>query len=551
MSNKIYCIELELSNGEIIEFYNYPLDEPFNCTLRETKVVADDLITILEAPQNDPTVHPGNDKIFIGFSSDDPSDTYRFPLWFPTNLLTKHICIAGAIDSGKTSLSYRLIAGALKSFGTVVIGEAKGGNKGFAEGAGFTNLAKYLVKQLSITAYRWPRGNCWFNPLSALGNRNERREFLNSIVQCLSLDGEYEMFGDKIIDIVLYLLDFLYLKPQYEVTLRQLVKFLDSVNGSTIFQDEFCNKAKKVLEDQDNSLNVDNVCQELKEIHNSLTSLDYFRFGDPEYIATRNAMSRLANILKSEDLLHYTERHKYGLDNQLLVELTIDDILANRSLVVISQPIADPTSKIIGTIFWDTLYAQILNKGVYNQNSRREKVLAIFDETDDLPTGKLGESGGFIRQYGVGLVDIMPSIRNEERWNRLNQVYQTFISLTPALLPMTRFIHNMLPPEEKYSPFHPEISFGESGSLKVNLNFDRSYLQPVETPGISSRFLNDTGKRTALLMLKNPTRIFWVDLESPLLGKFDYLLQDAVSEKARPEAVRVVDYALGLSTHFP
>jgi hypothetical protein len=555
MNSESYYVRLNLPNREAIEFCNYPLDKPFECEEDETKIVSDDLISILEDSQSDLTVNPGIDKIFLGFSSDDPSDVHRSPLWLHTDLLTRHTCIVGSVGSGKTSLSYRLIAGSLKNFGTVVIGEAQGGNNGFADGAAFTDLAKYLSSKLNIQTYRWPRGNCWFNPLSELKEEKNCREFFDSIVQCLELDSDYKMFGDKIIDIVLYLISFLVLMSSLysshdKVTLRSLVRRLDTINGPASVAKQL-DRCEKDLKSQESSEGVVTQLLQVKNIRDSLTNLDYFQLRDSMYIGTRNVISRLYNTLNSEDLLYYTEFHSHGRDKQALVKLSMDNIIINRSLVVVSQPLEDPNSKVIGAIFWDTLYSQILSKGIYKENSGREKILAILDETDDLPTGKLGESGGFIRQRGVGLVQIMPSIRNEERWSRLTQVCQTFISLTPALLPMTRFIYDMLPSQRKASPLYPVISSGESGSLNLNLQFDPNYFQPVETPGISYRSLNDTGKHTALLMLKNPIRLFWIDLESPLLANMDDLLHQALLPEAKPTAGKAIDYALGLSTHFP
>jgi hypothetical protein len=556
MSYTNYNARLNFPDGKVIEFCNYPLDKSFECEEDEIKIVSDDLINILEESQYDSTVSPGNDKIFLGFSSDDPSNIHRFPLWLHTDLLTKHTCIVGSVGSGKTSLSYRLIAGSLKNFGTVVIGEAQGGNNGSADGAAFTDLAKYLSKKLNIKTYRWPRGNCWFNPLSELKEKKSRREFFDSIIECLELDSDYKMFGDKIIDIVLQLIEFLelhsliFISSHDRVTLRSLAYLLDTINGS-IFVDNELKRCKKYLNECEQSSDVSRALREVNTIRDSLVNLDYFRLTDPMYIGTRNVISRLYNILNSEDLLYYSEFNSHNYDGQSLVNLSMDDIIMNRSLVVVSQPLEDPNSKVIGAIFWDTLYAQILSKGIYKENSDRQKILAILDETDDLPTGKLGESGGFIRQRGVGLVQIMPSIRNQGRWSRLTQVCQTFISLTPALMPMTRFIYDMLPSQRKASPLYPVISSGESGSLNLNLQFDPNYLQPVETPGVSYRSLNDTGKHTALLMLKNPIRLFWIDLESPLLANMDDLLQQALLPEAKPTAGKAIDYALGLSTHFP
>ena len=94
------------------------------------------------------------DKIFLGFSSANPNSSQRFALWIPPEFISSHILIGGSIGSGKTSLTYRLVAGALNTFGTVVIAEAKGGINGFAEGAAFTNLAQYLGNNLGVKSYR-------------------------------------------------------------------------------------------------------------------------------------------------------------------------------------------------------------------------------------------------------------------------------------------------------------------------------------------------------------------------------------------------------------
>jgi hypothetical protein len=86
--------------------------------------------------------------------------------------------------------------------------------------------------------------------------------------------------------------------------------------------------------------------------------------------------------------------------------------------------------------------------------------------------------------------------------------------------------------------------------LKLNLQFNPNHSQPIETPGASYRSLNDTGENTALIMLKNPIRLFWVDLESPILGEMDILLQRALSQDAKPVTGKAIDYALGLANHF-
>jgi DNA segregation ATPase FtsK/SpoIIIE-like protein len=114
-------IEIELSNDKIVSFFSYPLDQAFDCL--EGKLVNEDLSNALKDPANYRNLHSDQKSvIFLGFASDRPDDIYRFPVWLPADLITNHILIGGAIGSGKTTLTYRLIAGALENFGTVIIG---------------------------------------------------------------------------------------------------------------------------------------------------------------------------------------------------------------------------------------------------------------------------------------------------------------------------------------------------------------------------------------------------------------------------------------------
>lgn len=261
---------------------------------------------------------------------------------------------------------------------------------------------------------------------------------------------------------------------------------------------------------------------------------------------TANGLNLLINLLDQEDLLYYTEYHKN------LQELKLDDlttgILYKKSLVVVSQPLNDPSSKIVGVMFWDALLNAVLDLAP-NPNQKRQKVLAILDETHRLPVGNLGNSGDFLRQYNLALVEITPSIVDRERWERNKHVYQTIISLTPGVNEIASLIYERLP-NYQAPLFNNSIGLDTNadGSLKISPKVQVNDSQQQigqDNPGVSLRSMLSTGKFTALLQSnKIPEGVFWLDLESSLLSKFDELLADALA--GNQVAAKIVDYTLGL-----
>ncbi|MEG5067574.1 hypothetical protein QUB33_28805 [Microcoleus sp. B3-A4] len=333
-------IEIELSNGEIVPFFSYPLDGAFDCL--EGKLVNEDLCNALKDPANYRNLHSDKGVIFLGFASDRPDELYRFPVWLPADLITNHILIGGAIESGKTTLSYRLIAGALENFGTVVIGEAKSGRNGYAEGAAFTNLALYLHKRSNRPVYRWPRGNCWFNPLPYLKDKSDREGFLQAIRRLIQAGGDMQLYIDNAVEIATLLIEYMQIarlriaiielmqkkdtqiklkmtKYLKNCTLRTLVHLLRYPTGVEEDLTTFIKTMELV-----NGLK----CEEIEDIHkfkyikHKLDISNFFKMMKDEYIGTRHGLNRLASeIEKDEDVLYYSEPHNQDRDGQPLGEL--------------------------------------------------------------------------------------------------------------------------------------------------------------------------------------------------------------------------------------
>lgn len=547
-------IEIELSNGEIIDFLSYPLDQAFDCL--EGKPVNDDLPNALKDPANYRELHSDQGVIFLGFASDRPNALYRFPVWLPANLITNHILIGGAIGSGKTTLTYRLIAGALENFGTVVIGEAKSGRNGYAEGAAFTHLALYLKKRSNIPVYRWPRGNCWFNPLPYLRDKSDRDGFLQAIRRLIQVGGDMHLFIDKAVEIASLLIEYMQMDTKNnpkKCTLRKLVYLLRYPNEVEANITKLINKIESIKEL--NSRDEADL-KKFKDIKYRLEISNFFRMLEDEYVGTRNGINRLANeIEQDEDLLYYSESHNKGRDDQPLVELTIDHILYNRSMVIVSQPLSKPSSEIVGAIYWDSLLNQILEIGSdlpkNTDGKSREKVAVFLDETHRLPVGKLGDSGDFLRQFGVGLIEITPAVVDTARWEKNKLVWQTMISLSPGIDAVTKEIYDHLPviPQDDIT-IRPYKDAKGRTRIGYEINDKLSQKQGNDNPGVSWRSLQCTGNRTALLWLNNNKVLIWIDFESELLKHIDSLLEDAISPKASRAVKAAVDYALGLVKEF-
>lgn len=164
--------------------------------MTKNKKLPQDLKNVLENPACKKALKPGFRKVYIGHGSSNLEDGNLVPIWLPNEALSSHCLIGGAIGSGKTMMTMRLIAGALKNYGTIVIGEAKGGKNGSAEGAAFTDLGRYLSKQLGYPVYRWPRGNCWFNPLLYLREAKDRKAFFETL--CNQMQSSTGISGDML-----------------------------------------------------------------------------------------------------------------------------------------------------------------------------------------------------------------------------------------------------------------------------------------------------------------------------------------------------------------
>lgn len=551
-------IKIELSNGEIVDFFSYPLDQAFDCL--EGKIVNEDLPNALKEPDNYRDLHSDKGVIFLGFASDRPDDLYRFPVWLPADLITTHILIGGAIGSGKTTLTYRLMAGALENFGTVVIGEAKGGKNGYAEGAAFTNIALYLQKKSNRPVYRWPRGNCWFNPLPYLKTKSDRDGFLQAIRWLIQVGGDMQFFIDKAIEIASLLIEYMQMdtinNPR-KCTLRNLVHFLrypGEVEKNITKLIDFLESLKELNSRGEADL------KKFKNIKHRLEISNFFRMLKDDYVGTRNGINKLANeIEKDEDLVYYSEPHNKGHDGQPLVELTIYDILYNRSMVIVSQPLSKPSSESVGAIFWDSLLNQILEIGPEirsnlpkNKDGKpREKVAVFLDETHRLPVGKLGDSGDCLRQFGVGLIEITPAVVDTVRWEKNKPVWQTVISLSPGIDAVTKEIYDHLPPVPQDDvTIRTSKDAQRRTTIGYEVNDKSSQKQVNDNPGVSWRSLQYTGNRTALLWFNNNKTLFWIDFESELLKHMDGLLEDAISPKASRAVKAAVDYALGLEKEF-
>lgn len=551
-------VEIKLSDGSLVSFYPYPLNTP--CICDKSRKVANDLSEVLLHPyEEDELLQPGKNKIFLGFAAQDPSINARFPVWLPVDKLTTHLFIGGSTGSGKTSLAIRLIAGALKSFGTVVIGEVKSGTSGFAEGAAFTELATYLGRQLNVNTYRWPRGNCWFNPLLYLENKANRDGFLDAIVRQIEFGGEMQGYVIKAAEIAGLIIEYLHMSPDMNIkrhfcTLRQLLSFMRSPND---LQDQI-KEIMDFLKKQQLDKNGKDTLQKVKTLEERFNSPEgFFNLEKNKLIPTANAINAIANLLDNEDLLHYSEPNDKDIQGVIeLKELKIDDILYNRSIMVVSQPLQERSSKIVGPLFWDALLSHVQQLGiglpVNSAGKPREEVAIFLDETYRLPTGQMGDAGDYLRQYHVGLIEIAPGIKNQQRWEECKMVYQTFISLSPAIAPLVDFMHSQLPNIEE-DPIQPRMSIN-NGSLKIGIDMNSQNSQSgKDNPGVSRRSLINTGKRTGLLMNRDIQGIFWFDFESPLLGQFDpelkaSLLKDAI--KGNPTAIAATDYALGLVMDF-
>ncbi|MFM7715016.1 MAG: hypothetical protein ACKO7A_20610, partial [Microcystis sp.] len=154
----------------------------------------------------------------------------------------------------------------------------------------------------------------------------------------------------------------------------------------------------------------------LEKIEQQLRLANFFYMDHKELVMTRRGVKIFQNLLDQEDLLTYTEPHPN------LKKLSFEDILYHKTLVILSQPLSQSSSKIIGTIFLDNFLNYVLELGSNPKTKNGEdrlKTLVILDETHRLPVGKIGDSGDYLREYGIGLVEVAPTIpKDNKRWEQ-------------------------------------------------------------------------------------------------------------------------------------
>jgi hypothetical protein len=381
---------------------------------------------------------------------------------------------------------------------------------------------------------------------------------MNSIASQSSVAGEMEAYVSRAADIAAYILEILETlfgngTDREAISLRELVRFLKQ-------PEEVLRFIKGVTDN--NSLS--SYHSKINIIDNELKRLNFFELasahGRDRFVMTMGGINFFTDLLDEEDLLYYTEPHTHDREGNELKKLELDDILYNRALVVISQPLASNhlSAKIVGPIFWDALLNHSLKIGLPDriESDRKRQDLAIFlDETHRLPTGRIGESGDFLREYRVGIVEITPAIIDRTRWERSKHVYQTIISTSPGVSEVCDLMHDRLP---SYIPkLEVGIDVKMTSDRKMSINpmiINRQYeARNQDNPGVFPRSLRSTGRYTALFQTADPeinaNGLFWLDLESPILAKLNDLLEEALQEKKG--AAKLIDYALGLVQKYP
>lgn len=553
-SNKSEAYHYKLSNGDLIKFVSNPLNEPSNAHF--PKLIDPQLVEILLDPEPIRSLHSSNTnkKIFIGFGAKQPNKTERVPIWISPKILFSSVLIGGSIGSGKSTLIARLLAGSLNCGLTTIVGEAKGGLEINPKSSAFSKLTLYLAKRLNLEDryYRWPRGNCYFNPLLYLNNLSERKTFMSSIASQSLVTGEMEAYVSRAADIATYMLEILEAffgeTAREEISLRNLVLFLKQPEGASDF-------IKEIVDNKFFSIDHSRV----ENLRNELERLNFFELtsahGRDRFAMTMGGINFFTGLLDEEDLLYYTEPHSYDREGNELKKLELDAILYDRALVVISQPLASNhlSAKIVGPIFWDALLNHTLKIGLPDkiESDRKRQDLAIFlDETHRLPTGRIGESGDFLREYRVGIVEITPAIIDQERWERSKHVYQTIISTSPGVPEICELMHDRLPSHIPKLEVGSDVNMTSDRKMSINPTIiNRQYeSRNQDNPGVFPRSLRTTGRYTALFQTADPkinaNGLLWLDLESPILAKLDDLLEEAIQEKKGAE--KLIDYVLGL-----
>jgi len=389
---------------------------------------------------------------------------------------------------------------------------------------------------------------------------------MQTVVQQVQFTGEMQGYVAKAAEIAGLILEYLQMPQDPNIkkqrcTLRQLVRFLRNYQEleTELRQviDEI-NKQKQKLDRRGKQY-----LQRLEDIYREFNSPEgLFNVEKNKLIFTANAIKAIAALLDDEDLFYYSEFHEKDRNGNPLRELKIDDILYDKSLMVVSQPNPEskPSSKIVGPLFWDSLLSRVFELGTglpKNASGKpREKVAVFLDETHRLEVGLLGRSGDVARGYKVALIEIAPAIKDMGRWEESKAVYQTFLSLSPAIAPLADLIYQWLPnqPEDLINIKLNRVD----GSTTVGWDINPNYVNPGsrDNPGVTPRSLLNTGDRTGLLMNRGIPGVFWIDFDSPLLAEFTpeldcSLLKDAISPNASAAAKAAIDYALGLVTYFP
>ena len=167
----------------------------------------------------------------------------------------------------------------------------------------------------------------------------------------------------------------------------------------------------------------------------------------------------------------------------------------------------------------------------------------------------MGESGDFLREYNLGLVEITPTIVDRERWNQNKHVYQTLISLSPGVPAVVELMQSRLP-NFFLKRTSIQSSFDAKGRSQADFSFNPNYKYSLsqDNPGASARSLAMTGRFTGLLQslaLDGRGQVFWIDFEDELLKHIKQLLAQAVLPDCPTDIKRAVDYVLGLSEWQP
>ena len=207
----------------------------------------------------------------------------------------------------------------------------------------------------------------------------------------------------------------------------------------------------------------------------------------------------------------------------------------------------------MGSLFWDSLLAKVIELGPNPETKLgkpRQKVLAVLDETHRLPVGSLGNSGDFLREYDLGLVEIAPTIVDQVRWQQNQHVYQTIISLSPGVPQVVELMQSRLP-NYFLNPGYLDTTIGDRGVPQTTLNLVANYQYHLsqDNPGVSARSLRMSGRFTGLIQsvaLDEQGKVFWLDLADELMANIKLLLKTALSPDCPQDIKDALDRTLGL-----